>query len=112
VICDQIRTPTLAEDVASGCAMIIRKKQKGIFHIGGKDTLSPYQMAVETAKYFALDEYLLEKVVTSDFPQPAKRPLRTGLLIDKAQKLLGYEPHSFREGLEIIEKQIIGTQRQ
>jgi dTDP-4-dehydrorhamnose reductase len=92
--------------------MIIRKKQKGIFHIGGKDTLSPFQMALETAKHFGLDESLVEEVITGDFPQPAKRPMRTGLLIDKARKLLGYEPHSFREGLEIIKQQISGTQRQ
>jgi len=38
--------------------------------------------------------------------QPARRPLTTGFIIDKARKELGYEPHSFEEGLEVMVKQM------
>jgi dTDP-4-dehydrorhamnose reductase len=43
---------------------------------------------------------LIKKVTAAIFKQPAKRPLKTGLIIDKARKELGYEPISFEEGLK------------
>ena len=36
----------------------------------------------------------------------AKRPPKTGLLIEKARTVLGYEPHSFDEGIAIVADQI------
>ncbi len=112
VVSDQIRTPALAEDVASGCISILKNRHEGIFHIGGKDTMSPYDMAIQTANFFNLDVSLIERVSTSFFPQPAKRPLITGLCIDKAKKELNYKPHSFQEGLMIIKSQLEKNQRQ
>jgi dTDP-4-dehydrorhamnose reductase len=32
--------------------------------------------------------------------------LRTGFIIDKAKKELGYAPHSFTEGLAVLDKQL------
>ena len=42
VVDDQWRTPTLAEDLAMGCFLIVDKNAKGIFNISGKDFLTPY----------------------------------------------------------------------
>ncbi len=106
VVADQIRTPTLAEDVASGCLLILKNGREGMFHIGGLDTLSPYDMAIRTAKIFDLDSSFIEKVTTAYFPQPAKRPLITGLIIEKAIRELNYKPHCFDEGLLLIRKQM------
>lgn len=96
---DQVRTPTYVEDFVGGIVSIIEKKATGIYHLCGKDILTPYQMAVATAEYLHLDKTLLEKTTAADFPQPAKRPLKTGLITDKAKKELGYQPVSFLEGL-------------
>jgi dTDP-4-dehydrorhamnose reductase len=79
--------------------LIIDKQETGVFHISGKDVLTPYEMAIQTAEYFKLDKSLIEKVDASTFTQPARRPLKTGFVIDKARKLLGYDPLSFEEGL-------------
>ncbi|MDP5139162.1 MAG: SDR family oxidoreductase, partial [Spirosomaceae bacterium] len=54
VVTDQWRTPTLAEDLAKGCALIAEKEAEGIFNISGKDFLTPYEMAIKTADYFKL----------------------------------------------------------
>ena len=97
---DQVRTPTYVEDLASGIVSIIEKKATGIYHLSGKDMLTPYQMAGLTAEYLHLDKSLIVKAVAADFAQPAKRPPRTGFVIDKAIKDLGYEPVSFGEGLK------------
>jgi dTDP-4-dehydrorhamnose reductase len=42
------------------------------------------------------------KVTAAAFKQPGRRPLKTGFVIEKARKELGYEPMSFDEGLEIM----------
>jgi dTDP-4-dehydrorhamnose reductase len=99
VVDDQVRTPTYVEDLASGIVAIIEKRATGIFHLSGKDILTPYQMAIKTADHLRLDSSVLKKVTAASFSQPARRPLKTGFIIDKARKELGYEPLSFDEGL-------------
>lgn len=106
VVNDQWRTPTLAEDLAQGCYLAAKRRARGIYNISGKDFLSPYDIAVKTAEFFGLDKSLIKPTDSTKFVQPAKRPLTTGFIIDKARKDLGYEPHSFDEGLAILAQQV------
>jgi dTDP-4-dehydrorhamnose reductase len=41
----------------------------------------------------------MEKVNAATFSQPAQRPLKTGFVITKAEKELGFAPVDFREGI-------------
>lgn len=107
VVNDQWRTPTLAEDLAMGCYLAAKKKAKGVYNISGKDFLSPYDIAIRTADFFGLDKSLITAVDSNTFTQPARRPLKTGFIIDKARKDLGYEPHSFTEGIKLLSEQIL-----
>jgi len=106
VVNDQWRTPTLAEDLAMGCYLAAKKRARGVYNISGKDFMSPYDIAIKTAEFFQLDKSLIKATDSTKFTQPAKRPPKTGFIIDKARKELGYEPHSFEEGLEILARQI------
>jgi dTDP-4-dehydrorhamnose reductase len=106
VVDDQWRTPTLAEDLAMGCYLIAQKQAEGIFHISGEEMLTPYDMAIYTADYFQLDKSLITKTDSTQFTQPAKRPPKTGFIIVKAKQQLGYQPHSFREGIGILDRQL------
>ena len=106
VVTDQFRSPTLAEDLAMGCWLIVQSNAKGIFNISGKETLTPYEMALKTAEFFNLDKSLIHKADSSTFTQKAKRPARTGFIITKAEKLLGYQPHSFEEGIRVVAEQM------
>lgn len=106
VVNDQFRTPTLAEDLAMGCYLAAKQKATGIFNISGKDFLSPYDIAIQTAEYFNLDKSLIKATDSTQFKQPARRPLITGFIIDKARKELGYEPKSFKEGIAVLAAQI------
>ncbi len=99
VVSDQVRTPTYVEDLARGLQLVIEKNARGIYHLSGKEVLTPYEMAVQVADFFGLDKKLMEKVDASVFTQPARRPLKTGFIIDKAEKELGYSPLSFMEGI-------------
>ncbi len=102
VVSDQLRTPTYVGDLAKGILLIIEKKATGIYHISGKDWLTPYDIALKTAAKFNLDAGKIVKVDASTFKQPGRRPLKTGFIIEKARKELGFEPMSFDEGLELM----------
>ncbi|WP_221390172.1 SDR family oxidoreductase [Dyadobacter sp. NIV53] len=102
VVTDQFRTPTLAEDLASGCFLIATKEAKGVFNISGKDFLTPYEMALMTADFYNLNKSLISPTDASSFTQPARRPPRTGFDLTKSRNILGYEPHTFREGIELM----------
>jgi len=106
VVTDQWRTPTLAEDLAMGCFLIVKNKATGIYNISGKDLLNPYQMAIKTADFFKLNKALIYEADASNFSQPAQRPPKTGFIIDKAVNELGYQPRSFDEGIAFVAGQI------
>jgi dTDP-4-dehydrorhamnose reductase len=106
VVNDQFRTPTLAEDLAMGCYLIARQKAKGIYHISGKDYMSIYELVERVAKHYGLETNCMTASDSSKLNQPAKRPPITGLDISKAIKDLGYAPHSFEEGLAVMDRQL------
>jgi dTDP-4-dehydrorhamnose reductase len=106
VVNDQWRTPTLAEDLAKGCVLAAKKKAKGIYNISGKDFMTPYDIAIKTAEFFNLDKSLIKASDSNQFKQPAARPLKTGFIIDKARKELGYEPLGFMDALTLVANQV------
>jgi dTDP-4-dehydrorhamnose reductase len=106
VVGDQFRTPTLAEDLAKGCALIAEKKAKGIYNISGKDYMSVFDLVYRVADFWKLDKSLLNISSSEGIKQPAKRPPITGFILDKAIKELNYQPHSFEEGLKIMDEQL------
>ena len=107
VVNDQWRTPTLAEDLAKGCWLIVQKQATGIFNISGEDMLSPYELAHQVADVWKLDKGLIKQADSSTFTQPAMRPPKTGFIIDKAKNQLGYNPHTLVEGLELVKEQLL-----
>jgi dTDP-4-dehydrorhamnose reductase len=109
VVNDQWRTPTLAEDLAQGCWLLAQLSAQGVFHLSGRELLTPFQMAQRVATQFGLDAALLEPVDGSLFTQAARRPPRTGFCIDKAERELGYQPHTFAEGLALVQRQLAAS---
>ena len=106
VVDDQFRTPTLAEDLADGCILLAEKGSSGIFNISGKDFMSILELVLRVAKFWNLDQNLIKPSKSSSINQPAKRPPITGFIIEKAERVLGYKPHSFEEGLAILSHQL------
>lgn len=99
VVSDQVRTPTYLPDLVNGIMLLIEKEAEGIYHLSGKDTLSPFQMAVAVANHLDLDASLIDPVNASSFTQVGARPLRTGFIIEKAERELGYAPTPFLDTL-------------
>lgn len=106
VVDDQFRSPTLAEDLADGCILAVDHNATGIYNISGKDQFAIIDLVREVADHYGLDKSLINPVSSETLNQPAKRPPVTGFILDKARRELGYEPHSFKEGMALMDAQI------
>lgn len=106
VVNDQWRMPTLAEDLAQCCLLAVKKNAKGIFNASGKDLMSILEIVERVADYYGLDKTLINPISSESLNQAAKRPKKTGFILDKTKRELGYEPHSFEEGIAFMERQI------
>jgi dTDP-4-dehydrorhamnose reductase len=106
IIDDQFRAPTLAEDLADICILAAKKKALGIFNASGKDIMSIYEIVERVAMHYGISTEHLNKISTATLNQKAVRPPKTGFILDKSRKELGYNPHSFEECLTIIDQQL------
>ena len=106
VVNDQWRMPTLAEDLADICLLAVEKEAQGVYNASGKDMMSIIELVQRVADYYNLDKTLIKPISSATLNQAAKRPKRTGFILDKSVKELGYQPHSFEEGIQIMEKQL------
>ncbi|MCB9235091.1 MAG: NAD(P)-dependent oxidoreductase [Bacteroidia bacterium] len=106
VVNDQFRSPTLAEDLAEGVVLALMKGRQGIYHISGPDQMCITDIVYQVADFYGLDKSNITEVSSDSLGQPAKRPPKTGFIILKAQTELGYNPHSFQEGLAILDRQL------
>lgn len=107
IIDDQFRAPTLAEDLADACILAAMKKIEGVYHVSGKEIMSIYEMVTRIAMHFNYSCDNINRIKTSTLNQKAIRPMKTGFILEKAKHELGYNPHSFEEALDIIDKQLI-----
>jgi dTDP-4-dehydrorhamnose reductase len=107
VVNDQWRMPTLAEDLAEACLLAVENNAQGIYNISGKDFMSIADIVRRVASFWSLDDSIITEVSSKTLNQTAKRPVKTGFVLDKAYKNLNYQPHSFEEGLAIVKKQLI-----
>jgi len=106
VVNDQWRMPTLAEDLADACLSAVEVDAQGVFHISGKDMMSVSELVGRVADFWQLDKTLINEVSSESLNQDAKRPAKTGFILDKAMTELNYQPHSFEEGLAILDQQL------
>ncbi len=106
IIDDQFRAPTLAEDLADACILSFQKAKYGVYNISGKDIMSIYEIVEKIAEHYNYSTENLTRISTATLNQKAGRPSKTGFILDKSIKELGYNPHSFQECLTIIDEQL------
>ena len=106
IVTDQINNPTFISDIVQAISKVIEFCKTGIFNIGGREFLSRYDFTNIIAGYFNLDKSLIEPVLTEELNQPARRPLKSGLITLKAETELGYKPHKIEEALYKMKKDL------
>lgn len=106
IVNDQFRSPTWADDLAWGCLEVVRRKEKGIFHLSGPEVYSIIDLVKAIGAYYEVPTDAIKEVSSSTLSQPAKRPPRTGFILDKAQSKLGYHPKPLTEALKQLELEL------
>ena len=102
IVNDQFRAPTWADDLAWACVRICELSQVGIFHIAGPEVLSIYEIVARVAAFYKLPIEQVTQLSSETLQQPAKRPPRTGFILDKAEELLGYHPHTLEQTFALL----------
>lgn len=109
VVNDQWRMPTLAEDLADISLLAVAHNAQGVYNASGKDMMSIAELVYRVADFWRLDKSLITEVSGATLNQAAKRPKKTGFILDKAMTELNYQPRSFEEGLRILDRQMKST---
>ncbi len=112
VVDDQIGNPTLADDLAYAILKIIELDRTGVYHIAGSDMISRYDFALTLARVFNFNKKLIIPVKSSTFIQPAPRPLKSGLIILKAQTELDVKMSGVEHGLTVFKNQLEAFNKQ
>ncbi|HUX60948.1 MAG TPA: dTDP-4-dehydrorhamnose reductase [Ignavibacteriaceae bacterium] len=106
IVTDQINNPTFIDDLVQAISIVIEFRKVGIFNIGGQEFLSRFDFTTIIADYFNLDKRLVTPILTEELHQPAKRPLKSGLITLKAQTEIGYKPCSIIESLSKMKREL------
>lgn len=106
IVTDQINNPTFIDDLVQAISKVIEYKKYGVYNIGGKEFLSRYDFTMKIADFFHLDKKLISPITTDELNQAAQRPLKSGLIILKAETELGYKPHSIEESLAKMKREL------
>ncbi|MGI8419948.1 MAG: SDR family oxidoreductase [Candidatus Levyibacteriota bacterium] len=103
-VTDHIMTPTLIDDVAYALDALLENNEKGIYHVVGNESLSPYDAAMTIADIFGFDKSLISKTTRAEYFK-GKAPRPFNLSLNNARiKQLGVTMHGFAEGLNLLIK--------
>ncbi len=67
-----------------------------------------FALVSRVAAFWKLPTDKLNRSTSAGINQAAKRPPKTGFVLDKAYRELDYTPHSFEEGLAVLDAQLKG----
>lgn len=92
IVTDQWGNPTLAEDLALALWKLVAGGRSGVYHVVGSERNSRFEWARAIAAHYGLDASLIQPCLTADLKQAARRPLNSGLRIDKLIRDTGFAP--------------------
>ena len=102
VVTDEWSNPTYLPDLVASIRGLTAKDATGIYHVGGLDYLTRFEMVEELCDVFGLARDLVTPVESEDLGQIARRPLRAGLTTTRADAFLDTHRTGFRQNLESL----------
>ncbi len=106
IVTNQWNSPTLNTSLADMTLEVVERRLSGVFHLCGASRVSRYEFALKIAETFGLDAGLIDRVDSSSFKLPAKRPMDSSLDTSKAQGLLKNKPLEIAEALAILKHEL------
>ena len=105
IVNDQWGNTTLVDDLAVGIERTLILGKSGIFNVAGRGYRTRCEFALRIAKIFNLSSDLISPISTGELRQAAPRPLRSGLVIDKAERELYISFRTMDESLKLYKNQ-------
>lgn len=106
---DQLATPSYGPDVARAVVELVEARARGTFNVAGPELVDRATFGALACEALGIASSAIEPVSTEELAQPAARPLRGGLRIDKLRAAL---PHvrmrAPREGLAAFRAALAG----
>jgi len=105
IVTDQFGNTTLADELAEALWRMAALECRGLYHVAGSEIVDRYTFAVKIAGIFDLDADQIQPITTADLAQQAPRPLKSGLLVEKAMNELGVRLSDVETGLRRLREQ-------
>ncbi|MBI5405147.1 MAG: SDR family oxidoreductase [Candidatus Kerfeldbacteria bacterium] len=102
---DQINSPSYAGNVAQAAIELALQRQSGIFHTSGPEVMDRYAFAQAVCDVYGLDQSLIQPITTPELKQKAPRPLKAGMIVEKAQALLSFPLLNAHDGLTAMREE-------
>ncbi len=99
---DEIRTPVYVEDLYRAMIFLAETGEPGLYHAGGPESLTRFEMGRQACRVFGFNERLLVARTLSESKYVALRPPDVSLNSARLWQRCGFAPKSFREGLKHI----------
>jgi dTDP-4-dehydrorhamnose reductase len=96
---DQFRTPVDCDSVADAVARILARGATGLFHLGGPERLSRFDLGQRVAKRLALPAERIAAIREGDLAGSARRPLDVSLASSRAKRELEWTPRPVDESI-------------
>ena len=106
VVTDQLRMPTLADDLAEACWLALEREANGVFNVSSSVLMSIYDIALAVADTYDLDKKYIHPVDSNALVLPAKRPFSTGFDLNKSIVEINLPSYSFLERLQVFKDQL------
>lgn len=106
VVDDQWNTPTMSQMIAEFVDLAIERGLEGVVHAAAADCLSRFEFARRIAARFKLDASLISPIKTDDLHQPARRPARPCLSMERSEAALGVRAWTVAESLDRFEREL------
>ena len=101
---DQWGNPTFVGDVVRALLTLCERRVTGLFHLGGADLMTRYELVCQLARSFGLNAGAVKSMSTVQADQKARRPMRSGLRSDRIAAL-GVGTSSLEEGLDQLKSE-------
>lgn len=102
---DEYRSVLDGESATAGIFMALANKWKGLYHLGGPQRLSRYEMMQQVCEIFSFDKNLLIPKLQKEISFAAKRPANVSFNSEKAMAA-GFKPSSLEDALLHLKNEI------
>ena len=105
-VTDQQNTPTHAGNLAQMLLKAAERRASGIYHTAGAELITRYHLALLVAQVFQQDSSLILPLASVELNQRARRPLLSGLRVERAERDLGVQAWTMQQGIAQIKRSL------